>query len=169
MRTFALLSVFALMTTPGAAQDATTPLNRAQSNPGDSQTIQQQVQNNLQQAGFTDIQIMPSSFLVRAKDRAGNPVMMVINPDSVTAVTEIPAQQQDPQSTRPSSDRMNVPQGNSGAGVAGQSGNKNGPNPRSSTGTTGSGTGSNQDASRVPGLAGSKSGPAVKPSDPGSR
>ena len=81
MRTFALLSVFALMTTPGAAQDATTPLNRVQSSPEDFSDDQQQVQNNLQQAGFTDIQIMPSSFLVRAKDRAGNPVMMVINPD----------------------------------------------------------------------------------------
>ena len=32
---------------------------------------------------------MPESFLVRAKDRDGNPVMMVINPDSVLAVTEI--------------------------------------------------------------------------------
>ena len=41
------------------------------------QAIQQQVQNNLKQAGFTDIQIMPSSFLVRAKDSAGNPVIMV--------------------------------------------------------------------------------------------
>ena len=29
---------------------------------------------------------MPSSFLVRAKDRAGNSVMMVINPNSVTTV-----------------------------------------------------------------------------------
>jgi hypothetical protein len=79
------------MTTPASAQDASTTLNRAQSSLGDSQTIQQQVQNNLQQAGFTDIQIMPSSFLVRAKDQAVNPVMMVISPDSVTAVTEITA------------------------------------------------------------------------------
>ncbi len=31
---------------------------------------------------------MPSSFLVRAKDSEGNPVMMVINPDSLTEVTE---------------------------------------------------------------------------------
>jgi hypothetical protein len=53
------------------------------------QSIQQKVRHNLQQAGFTDIQIMPSSFLVRAKDSDGNPVMMVINPDSVTAVTEV--------------------------------------------------------------------------------
>jgi hypothetical protein len=52
------------------------------------QSIQQQLRQNLQRAGFTDIQVMPSSFLVRAKDPGGNPVMMVINPDSVTAVTE---------------------------------------------------------------------------------
>jgi hypothetical protein len=32
---------------------------------------------------------MPESFLVRAKDKSGNPVMMVVNPDSVTAIIEI--------------------------------------------------------------------------------
>jgi hypothetical protein len=52
------------------------------------QPIRQQVQNDLSQAGYTDIKIMPESFLVRAKDKSGNPVMMVINPDSITAVTE---------------------------------------------------------------------------------
>jgi hypothetical protein len=31
---------------------------------------------------------MPESFLVRAKDKRGNPVMMLVNPDSITAVTE---------------------------------------------------------------------------------
>lgn len=53
-----------------------------------TQNIQQQVRNNLQAAGFSDIKIMPESFMVRAKDKSGNPVMMVINPDSITAVTE---------------------------------------------------------------------------------
>jgi hypothetical protein len=43
-----------------------------------------------QQAGFADIRIMPESFLVRAKDRDGNPVMMVINPDSITAIERQP-------------------------------------------------------------------------------
>jgi hypothetical protein len=54
-----------------------------------NQSIREQVQKNLQQAGYTDVKIMPESFLVRAKDKDGNPVMMVINPDSVTAITEI--------------------------------------------------------------------------------
>jgi hypothetical protein len=31
---------------------------------------------------------MPQSFLVRAKDKSGDPVMMVINPDSMMPVTE---------------------------------------------------------------------------------
>jgi hypothetical protein len=53
------------------------------------QPIRQQVQNNLTQAGYTDIKIMPESFLVRAKDKSGNPVMMVINPDSITAITDL--------------------------------------------------------------------------------
>jgi hypothetical protein len=42
---------------------------------------------SLQNAGFTDIKMMPSSFIIRAKDKDGNPVMMVINPDSITEVT----------------------------------------------------------------------------------
>ena len=31
---------------------------------------------------------MPSSFVVRGKDPRGNPVMMIINPDSLAEVTE---------------------------------------------------------------------------------
>jgi hypothetical protein len=66
----------------GSAQSA-TPVN----NPGNAH-IAQKLQADLSKAGFSDIKIMPSSFLVRAKDSSGNPVMMVINPDSITEVTE---------------------------------------------------------------------------------
>src|SRR4051812_12670595 len=171
MRSLIILTMLPLVTAiPAQAQDPTTTLNQAQSSPGDAQTIQQQVQNKLQQAGFTDVQIMPSSFLVRAKDKDGNPVMMVISPDSVTTVTEINA----PTGVAPSAQNnsvggaVNVPPGNSGAGIPGQPGNKSGPTANSSSGTVGS-TGnapaqsSTQDASKVPGLPGSKSGPSVRP------
>ena len=50
--------------------------------------IRQKLKSDLTNAGFSDIQIMPQSFLVRAKDSQGNPVIMMINPDSVTAITE---------------------------------------------------------------------------------
>jgi hypothetical protein len=64
-----------------------------QSSPQNQATIRQQVKKNLQDAGFSDINIMPSSFLVRAKDKSGNPVMMVINPDSITTLTQTPNNQ----------------------------------------------------------------------------
>lgn len=51
--------------------------------------MRQQVRQNLEAAGYTDVKVMPESFLVRAKDRSGNPVMMIINPGSVTAVTTL--------------------------------------------------------------------------------
>lgn len=87
-------SALAQNVSPGTPQ-RTAP-NSAQSgtpnHPQSADNLRAQIQKNLQAAGFTDIQIMPSSFLVRAKDRDGNPMMMVINPDSVTAVTEMGSQ-----------------------------------------------------------------------------
>ncbi len=43
----------------------------------------------LRKAGFTDLQIMPNSVFVRAKDKAGNPVAMVLNPGSMTEVVTL--------------------------------------------------------------------------------
>ena len=56
---------------------------------GGGTAIQQRLSQDLQRAGFRDIHIMPESFLVRAKNKDGMPVMMIINPDSVTAITEV--------------------------------------------------------------------------------
>jgi hypothetical protein len=75
-----------------------------------NQSIRQQVKNNLAQAGFSDIKIMPQSFLVRAKDKGGNTVMMVINPDSVMAVTEVNGKTGN--STGNNATRNNAPTGN---------------------------------------------------------
>ena len=52
------------------------------------QSIAQSVRSNLEQAGYTDIQMVPSSFLVRAKDPNGNPVMMTLSPDAIEVRTE---------------------------------------------------------------------------------
>ena len=56
----------------------------AQQTPGH---LSQKLRDDLTKAGFTNITIMPSSFLVRAKDSEGDPMMMVINPNSITEVT----------------------------------------------------------------------------------
>ena len=44
---------------------------------------------NLQQSGFTNVKIMPESFLVQAKDKSGNPVTMFIGPNSFDEVTTL--------------------------------------------------------------------------------
>lgn len=50
--------------------------------------IAQKLRADLDKAGYTDITIRPSSFFVQAKNSEGNPVTMMISPDSVTALTE---------------------------------------------------------------------------------
>ena len=57
-------------------------------NPQGPAHLGQKLRDDLAKAGFTNITIMPSSFVVRAKDSQGNAVMMIINPDSLTEVTE---------------------------------------------------------------------------------
>jgi hypothetical protein len=50
--------------------------------------LSQKLRDDLAKAGFTDIIVLPAAFLVRAKDSQGHAVMMLINPDSLTEVTE---------------------------------------------------------------------------------
>jgi hypothetical protein len=66
-----------------------SPKGQNQTGAPSTASVAAQIRKNLESAGFKNIKLMPSSFLVRAEDKDGNPVMMVINPDSVTAVSEI--------------------------------------------------------------------------------
>ena len=52
-------------------------------------TLRQQMTTDLQQSGFTNVKVMPNSFLVQANDKAGNPVTMFITPNSMAEVTTI--------------------------------------------------------------------------------
>jgi hypothetical protein len=73
-----------------AAMDAAVSTSD-QNNAPSAQTpahLSQKLHDELTKAGFTDITIMPASLLVRAKDSQGNSVMMLINSDSLTEVTE---------------------------------------------------------------------------------
>jgi hypothetical protein len=83
-------TLFVLLLGSGFAGSALAAMDSAQTTT-DNQTsghMSQKLHDDLTKAGFTDITIMPQSLLVRAKDAQGNPVMMVINPDSLTDVAE---------------------------------------------------------------------------------
>jgi hypothetical protein len=83
-------TLFVLLLGSGFAGTALAAMDSAQTTQ-DSQPaghMSQKLHDDLTKAGFTDITIMPQSLLVRAKDAQGNSVMMVINPDTLTEVTQ---------------------------------------------------------------------------------
>ncbi len=46
--------------------------------------MRQELMQSLQKNGFSDIKVVPDSFFISAKDKAGNPVSMLVSPNSVT-------------------------------------------------------------------------------------
>jgi hypothetical protein len=72
---------------------AATPTTKDSSNaaPPDTMQIEQQLHQDLSKAGYTDIKIVPGSFLVQAKDKQGNATEMMISPHSMTEVTAMSA------------------------------------------------------------------------------
>ena len=69
--------------------------------------LQQQVTTNLQNSGFTNVKVMPDSFLVQATDKSGNLVTMFIGPNSMTEVTTVGANGQ-PSETNTGAPGMNA-------------------------------------------------------------
>ena len=52
-------------------------------------SIRQELQDKLTQAGYTSVKITPSSFFVEAKNKQGNPVQILIGPNSFTEITAL--------------------------------------------------------------------------------
>lgn len=75
--------------TPANAQTSKSASAGDQMQSFDHNNLRQELQQQLSSAGYTSIKIMPSSFYVQAKSKDGQPVAMVIGPDSMVAVTEV--------------------------------------------------------------------------------
>jgi len=100
IRTLLSTAAVGMLISAGAfAQDATnarkteTPAaesSTAEATPqaGKTMGLRQEMRDNLQQAGFTNVRVVPDSFLVQAKDKSGHPVAMIINPHSMTEVID---------------------------------------------------------------------------------
>ena len=92
MRTILLASAAVLALSQVAlAQNSNNnqPPNSATQTTPKQQHLGADLKNMLQKSGYTDIRLAPTSFMVRAKDADGNPVMMSISPDSFTEVTDV--------------------------------------------------------------------------------
>jgi hypothetical protein len=87
----------AFLTTVSSVALAQAPSSPSTTPPATTKTqtsgpnLQQQVTTNLQNSGFTNVKVMPDSFLVQATDKSGNAVTMFIGPNSMTEVTTVGA------------------------------------------------------------------------------
>lgn len=79
-------SLFAVPVFAATTGSSATGSSTSNSQPNAAQ-IEQNIKQDLSKAGYTDIQVVPGSFLVHAKDSKGNPTEMMVSPNSVTAVT----------------------------------------------------------------------------------
>jgi fatty acid/phospholipid biosynthesis enzyme len=84
--------------TTGAARDSNDnaeqnqqSMSRSSDSAQASRDVPQSLRERLTSAGFTDVNIVPRSLLITARDRIDRPVMMRITPRSLFFVTEIPA------------------------------------------------------------------------------
>jgi hypothetical protein len=94
MHKLAMIAVSAasLLSLPALAQSSTPAEHNsssAQESGHNLTSVQQRLADQLKQDGFTDVRVVPDSFLVHAKNKHGDPVVMIVNPDSVFSVTEM--------------------------------------------------------------------------------
>ena len=71
--------------TPSASPEA----NFAKREADKQSALSKDIAEVLAKSGFTDLQVMPNSVLVRGKDKAGQPVAMILNPGSMTEVVTL--------------------------------------------------------------------------------
>jgi hypothetical protein len=97
MNKMILPAICALLLASGAATAATTtppagPAPQSAQQPAPVRPplkFRQQLRDNLSKAGLTDIKIAPEEYVVHAKDKDGNSVVMMVTPNSFLEMTDV--------------------------------------------------------------------------------
>jgi hypothetical protein len=63
--------------------------SQAMGNQSGNQPMPAQIEKKLKDQGFSNVQVVPGSYIVSARDKQGDPVTMVIGPHSMTMFTTI--------------------------------------------------------------------------------
>lgn len=77
-----------------AAKPVPRDLAPFSADPNKDQSVEDVLRTQLAKAGFTDIQMVPTSFLIQAKDADGNPVTLVFSPDGLLEAKPAPQDSQ---------------------------------------------------------------------------
>jgi sporulation protein YlmC with PRC-barrel domain len=78
-----VLSQATMAQTPNNSQNDTTNATTS------GQHMRSNIRSMLEKSGYKDIRVAPTSFVIRAKDADGNPVVMTASPDSFTEVADV--------------------------------------------------------------------------------
>jgi Peptidase propeptide and YPEB domain len=89
-RLIAIAALASALTAPAQAQSSSSQSQDATNGTVAPQQIPQEIQQKLTEEGFKNVQVIPHSFLVSARDKNGNPVTMLIGPHSMTIVAAVP-------------------------------------------------------------------------------
>ena len=82
------ISAIALSASQFASAQTSDQSSRLASQSSALRALREEVKNTLRDAGFTNIRIMSESFLVRAINQNGDPVVMVVHPDAHAIMPE---------------------------------------------------------------------------------
>jgi hypothetical protein len=63
--------------------------------------LRQEIRDQLAKAGLTDIKVAPEEYVVHAKNKNGDPVAMVVTPNSFLAVTDVKVSDQNKMPAKP--------------------------------------------------------------------
>ncbi|HEX2633128.1 MAG TPA: hypothetical protein VHM22_09990 [Bradyrhizobium sp.] len=80
-------AVLALLTTPVFAQSSNSQVqsnSQSAANSGQNIAAAQKIKKDLQDAGFSDVKVVAESFVVQARSKDGDPVLMTIGPHGMS-------------------------------------------------------------------------------------
>lgn len=66
------------------ATNTNNPPSTSNTSGASSQSLPHELEAKMRDQGFTDVKVVPGSFIVSAKDKQGDPVTMVIGPHSLS-------------------------------------------------------------------------------------
>ena len=93
MKTVIACTALSLALVPAAALAQTQPgqskSNQMGNQASGGQPMPAQIEKKLKDQGFSNVQVVPGSYIVSARDKQGDPVTMVIGPHSMTMFTTV--------------------------------------------------------------------------------
>jgi hypothetical protein len=78
----ALVTAAAWAQSPPSASASGAPETKGD----DARNLPQKIRDKLTADGFKDVEVVPNSFIVSAKDKNDNPIMMLIGPNGMTMI-----------------------------------------------------------------------------------